>query len=344
MSLVVRGQTLSAETEALFRSSDIVDLHIDSFIWTRMTGYNLHKAHGAGLLGGRLYSQADIPRVKSSLTGAKWVITTNPYRTAKGRLRAFKRNLGRVVSALSGDEVQVVSTARGYREARARGQHVAFIGVQGGNAFDAAPNEVGAHCDDQVCRVTLVHLTNSMVGDTSSPLRLFRERGLTAHGADLVRGLNRARIFVDLAHISEKGFADAVAVHDKSQPLIVSHTGVNGVFQHWRNVSDAQMRQVADTGGVIGVMYQSRFLGDAVLGGRAESVVEHLAHIVDTVGEDHAALGSDWDGWIVPPRDLLEPSDVAWLIELMLRRGMKPETVQKILGLNFLRSLEMLRG
>jgi membrane dipeptidase len=73
-------------------------------------------------------------------------------------------------------------------------------------------------------------------------------------------------------------------------------------------------------------------------------VVRHLAHVCETVGEDHASLGSDWDGAIVPPRDLETPLALPRLVDAMLRRGFSPERVQKILGRNFLRVVQALRG
>jgi membrane dipeptidase len=119
---------------------------------------------------------------------------------------------------------------------------------------------------------------------------------------------------------------------------------VNGVHRHWRNLDDDQLHAVAASGGTVGIMYQSSFLGDPWWRGRAESVVRHLAHVVDAVGEDHASLGSDWDGAINPPRDLRTPRELPRLVELMLRRGWQPERIQKILGRNFLRVVESLRG
>ncbi len=86
-----------------------------------------------------------------------------------------------------------------------------------------------------------------------------------------MRRLNEKRIFVDLAHISKRGFWDAVEVHDKSQPLMVTHTGVSGVYEHWRNLDDDQLRAIADSGGTIGVMYQSSFLENNLLGRQLEA-------------------------------------------------------------------------
>jgi membrane dipeptidase len=341
--------TVSHEAVEIYRHSDVVDLHVDTFIWTRIFGYDLLRRHGRGLFDARFYGQADLPRLREAgVGGAIWSITTNPLRRASKRTAVFRKNLDRLVAIFDGApaEVALCRTAAEYRAARVAGRHAAFIGIQGGNALDG-DLALESFDPSRLIKVTLVHLSTSSLGTTSAPSLVFGggsgDGALSDRGRELVRALDRHRIFVDLAHINRRGFFDAVAAHDRSLPLIVSHTGIAGVHRHWRNVDDEQLRAVADTGGVIGVMYQSSFLGEPALGGRAEAIVDHLAHIVDVVGEDHAALGSDWDGAIVTPRDMATCLELPLVCELMLRRGWSPERVRKILGGNFLRALAALR-
>jgi membrane dipeptidase len=258
----------------------------------------------------------------------------------------FRQNLADLMAIFASvrEQVAVVRTTAEYRAARAAGKHGAFLGVQGGNAFDGEADALDRVPDGLLVRVTLVHLSSSSFGATSSPLRGGDDHGLTNAGRDMVRRLEQKKIFCDLAHVSKKGFWDAVEVHDRSQPLLVTHTGVSGAFEHWRNLDDRQLKAVADSGGTVGVMYQSSFLGDPYLGGAAARVVDHLEHIVKTVGEDHASLGSDWDGAILPPRDLKSPLELPRLVHIMLERGMTPRTIRKILGENFLRVVAAVRG
>jgi membrane dipeptidase len=336
---------VSREATELYRSSDVVDLHVDTFIWTRIFGYDLLRRHGRGLFAARFYGQSDLPRLREAgVSGAIWSITTNPLRRASRRTAVFRHNLERLAAifARAGGEVALCRNADDYRAARAAGRHAAFVGMQGGNALDG---DLALETFDAslLIKVTLVHLSTSSLGTTSAPSVARGDGGLTDRGRELVRALNRHRVFVDLAHISRRGFFDAVAVHDRAQPLMVSHTGIAGVHRHWRNVDDEQLRAVADTGGVVGVMYQSSFLGEPLWGGRAEAIVEHLQHIVDVVGEDSAALGSDWDGAIITPRDMATCLELPILCERMLRRGWSPERIRKILGGNFLRALAALR-
>ncbi len=340
--------TISQEALALYRHSDVVDLHVDTFIWTRIFGYDLLRRHGRGLLGARFYGHADLPRLREAgVGGAIWSITTNPLRRASRRTEVFRKNLERLVAifARAPGEVALCRALGDYRAARAAGKHAAFIGVQGGNALDG-DLALSTFDASLLVKVTLVHLSTSSLGTTSAPSVPFGggDGGLSERGRELVAALDRNRVFVDLAHINRRGFFDAVAAHDRTLPLLVSHTGIAGVHRHWRNVDDEQLRAVAATGGVVGVMYQHSFLGEPLLGGRAEAIVDHLAHIVDVVGEDCAALGSDWDGAIITPRDMATCLELPLLCELMLRRRWSHERVRKVLGGNFLRALGALRG
>jgi membrane dipeptidase len=343
---LARGLGISREAVDLYLASEVVDLHIDSFIWTRIFGYDLAKRHGHGLFGARLHYQVDLPRLREAgVTGGLWSITTNPFRSATGRESVFVKNVARLRAELARcpDDVAVVKSATEYRAARARGLHAALVVVQGGNALDASPRSIDLIPDDIVTLITLVHLSTSSLGRTSSPAGGGDDTGLTSKGKDYVKALNARRIFVDLAHVSRRGFFDAVEVHDKTQPLIDSHTGVTGVTRHWRNLDDEQLRAIAATGGVVGVMYQSTFLGGGWLGCEASRVVDHLDHIVRVVGEDVPALGSDWDGMIVPPRDMATCLELPRVVELMLKRGWNEGRIRKILGGNFLRAFERLR-
>ena len=342
-----RALGISTEAVELYLDCDVLDLHVDSFIWNRVWGYDLRRRHGHGLLGARIYSQVDFPRIlEAQLTGATWIITTNPTRPAASRARTFVRNLRKLRALFDSvsDQFQVVRNAAEYRQARAEGKHGAFIGIQGGNALDRDLAALDLSEDDVVLRITLVHLSSSSLGDTSSPLRIGGDRGLTDFGRDYLRRLNEKKIFVDLAHIGRRGFFDAVAVHDPTQPLLVTHTGVTGVYPHWRNLDDEQLRAIADTGGTVGVMYESSFLGKPGVGDRASAVVDHLAHIVECIGDDHASLGSDWDGAITAPKDIPTCLELPRLVQLMLDRGWQDDRIRKILGGSFLRTVAALRG
>jgi membrane dipeptidase len=330
----------------LYFDADVIDLHIDSFIWRRLFGYDLHARHRGGLLGRWFYGHSDVPRLREAgVRGALWIITTNPLRTRAGKQRAFLRNVARLSSELvAPGSVRIVRTVDEYRSAREAGCHAAFLGVQGGNALELSLDDFDRPELCALTLVTLLHFSRSRIGAPALPrYARFGSQHLSAFGADYVRKLNEKRILVDLAHISEPGFWDVLRVHDRSQPLVVSHAACHAVHPHFRNVTDAQLKAVADTGGLVGIIFNAPFVGTGLWRGRMARVVDHVVHAVRVVGADHVALGSDFDGAIVPPRDLASVLDLPRLADALLRRGLSEQELQKVLGHSFLRVLALLR-
>lgn len=329
----------------LYLASDVIDLHVDTFIWNRIFGYDLTARHGTGPFGARYLGQCDLPRVREAqVSGAIWVITTNPARRKGRRGEIFSRNLERLRAILASCETDValVRTVAEYRAARAAGKHAAWIGVQGGNAFDGDLSLIERIPDQLIIRVTLVHLSSSDLGHTSAPGG--GSAGISGDGREMVARLNAAKIFVDLAHINRRGFFDALDAHARDLPPIVTHTGVCGVERHWRNLDDEQIRAIADRGGTIGVMYAAGFLGPSYWTASASQIVDHLEHIIKVGGEDCASLGSDWDGAIITPRDMPTCLELPRLVQRMLDRKWSSARIQKVLGGNWLATLGRLRG
>lgn len=329
----------------LYRSSEVLDLHVDSFIWQRTLGYDLTKWHRAPLWGAFL-GQVDFPRMlEAELAGATWIITTNPLREAGDRVATFERNLNELGATFARmpDRFAVVTNAREYAAARSAGKHAAFFGIQGGNALDFSLDDVARLCaDGRILRITLVHLSSSRIGSTSSPMR-FQDTGLSAFGASMVELMNEKRVLVDLAHISARGFWAACEAHSRELPFVVTHTGVSGVHPHWRNLDDDQIRAVARAGGVVGIMYHAPFLGDRPWAGKVATVARHIEHVYRVAGEDTPALGSDWDGSIITPRDMPTCLELPRLVQALLDLGLKESVIRKILGANFLRVVREVR-
>jgi membrane dipeptidase len=345
---LARRARVSLEAVQLLRSCEVVDLHLETFIPHRLYGYDMNARHGTGPTGGRFFGHLDFPRaLDGGLTGGMWSITTNIARPSHGRFAALQVNVDALRACIdaSRGRLRAVRTHAEYMAAREAGAHAALLVIQGGNAYEGAPNGPASLAGGWISRVTLVHLTNSHYGTTSSPVKsLGTLDGLTSAGKELVEQLNAERIFVDLAHIDRPGFWDALSVHDRTQPALVTHTGVSGVKDMWRNLDDAQIRAIAETGGVVGVMFETTFLRSRGGPRDGRMVIDHLAHIVERVGEDHAAIGSDYDGFITPPRDLRDGMlGYARLVQYMLDRGWTDSRIVKILGKNFLRTLRALR-
>jgi len=344
--IATRAQ-VSLEAVNLAFEQDIIDLHIEPFLPHRLYGYDLHQSHGLGLLRGHLMGHLDFPRMREGgLGGAMWSITTNIARTRQGRWEVFLKNVRSLQELMAQTDggFRLVRTAGEYQDARKAGAHGAMIVVQGGNALEAGIDCLEDIPEQLLTRVTLVHLTNSALGITSSPLRWPKGgEGLSPLGKKMIEALNHHRIFVDLAHINEQGFWDAMDVHPKDIPVLVTHTGVDGVAPHWRNLTDDQMKAVSATGGTIGIIFAKQFLKRAGGPADAHMVLEHMEHVMNVCGDDHVSIGSDLDGFISPPKDLRNGDAYLRLIQGMLERKWCPERIQKVCSTNFLRTFEQLR-
>lgn len=337
---------VSREAVDVIAGADVIDLHLDLEVPVRVYGYDPAVRHATTTTSPRFWGHTDYPKLREAgFTGVCYDIATNPFRPAHNRLATTFANLDRATERIAAhpDALALVTDRAGYDRARAANQLALWLTIQGGNAFAADPTVLDGPVGDRIHRITLVHLTNSMFGGTNSPAG--REAGITTAGRDFVKRCNARKILVDLAHASKATFWGALEEHDKALPPIVSHTGVEGVHPHWRNIDDAQIRAIADRGGVVGIMFQSAFLEPVRLFGRGRraKIVDHLAHVIDIVGDAFAAIGTDYDGAITPPADLPDVTGYVLLVQDMLDRGWTPERIGRILGGNYLRVVAAIR-
>jgi membrane dipeptidase len=161
--------------------------------------------------------------------------------------------------------------------------------------------------------------------------------GLTHYGRALVREMNRLGMVVDLAHVSPGAFFDALQV--SSAPVLFSHGNARALCDHPRNLTDEQLRALAQHGGVIGVSFVPFFV-DAERP-TLERLLEHIDHIASVAGVQTVGLGGDFDGGGTLLSDALQ---VPGITEGLLRRGCSEADVRRILGGNTLRVLRAALG
>lgn len=160
--------------------------------------------------------------------------------------------------------------------------------------------------------------------------------GLTAAGRDLVRECNRLRIMLDLSHLNQAGFDDIARISDA--PLVASHSCAHAICPSARNLTDRQLRMIAESGGLVGLNFASSFLrpdGKRQPLDDLTVVLRHLDHLLAILGEDGVALGSDFDGALVP-RDLADGAAAQNLIGLMRDHGYGADLIAKIAMGNWL--------
>lgn len=328
--------TPSAEALSLCQESEVIDLHLDTLIPYRLFGYHPFQRH-RNFFGRHFFGHSDLPRMnEGGLSGGMWSITTNPFRFSNARWQIFLRNLTHL-QRLCHDNTDKVQLVRSFSEYRSAGKkHKIFAAIQGGNSISGAPNGLLDIPDNLITRITLIHLTPSVYGNTSSPAHwLHPFKGLKDAGKILIEQLNQQHVFLDLAHAHPQTFWDSLDVHNPEHPVLVTHTGVQGVRKHWRNLDNKQIRAIAQRGGIIGIMFATNFLKHSK-DNTANMVLNHLEHLIDIGGEKVASLGSDFDGAISTPTNLRSANQYPILVQGMLERGWSEERIKGILGQNFL--------
>ncbi len=164
--------------------------------------------------------------------------------------------------------------------------------------------------------------------------------GLTEDGVRLIKRCNELGIMVDLSHLNERGFDDAAAL--SNAPLVATHSNAHAVCPHARNLTDRQLDVIAASGGVVGLNFAGAFLRED---GRMRSdvsdsvILRHLDHLLHHLGEDGVAIGSDFDGAVVPSQ-IKDVSGLPVLIDVMRAHGYGDTLVEKICHKNWLNLLE----
>ena len=332
--LVMHGST---EARAIHAEHPAIDLHADTLMWSRWLGYDLHRRHEPPLPFAAIGGHVDVPRLREGGIGAQFFgLVSLPVGQREGLFAVVDQQIDALEIHVA-SAPQNLALARSFEDvllAGERGAIAALLGIEGAHALEGRIDHLEHFARRGVRYLGLAHFSENEAcvpafGRGADPLR-----GLSGFGRDVVRRCEELGVIVDLAHINERGLLEACAM--LQSPPMVTHTGVLGAFEHWRNVSDTALRAVAERGGCVGVIFAPKFLG----GDGLEPVVRHLRHIIDVCGEDTPALGSDWDGFIVPTRDLCDASRLPLLTDAMLRAGFREETIAKVLRKNVLRVLE----
>ena len=325
-----------AEARALHDRHPAIDLHADTLMWGRWFGYDLLTRHHPPFPKKALRGHVDLPRMREGGVGGQFfgLVSLPVLGKVRGLARAIDEQID-VLDATLGRtrEIRLCLTGKDIEAAHAEGAVSALLGIEGAHALEGDLDNVDRFARRGLRYLGLLHFSANEAGFPAYG-RGTRDEGLTSWGRDLVARCEATNVIVDLAHINKRGFMDACSMSTK--PPIVSHTGILGAFQHWRNIDDEQLRAIADRGGCVGVIFCPRYLGADGL----EPVVKHLKHILDVVGEDVPALGSDWDGFIVPTCELADPTGLPLLTAALLKAGLKEETIAKILRRNVLRVLD----
>jgi membrane dipeptidase len=332
------ARAMSFEDAQRFHESIcVLDLHADTAKLMDKLGYDLSIRHERRLPRmWNAFGHVDLPRLREGGVAGQFFSFWTVPKPERGCTRGVMTQLDSLDDAMAKHPADLAWTRTGaeVRAAKARGQIAALGGIEGGQALESRVEAVEAFARRGVRYLGLLHLSDNSLGRPTYGRGADPDIGLTPFGLEVVRECERCGVIVDLAHANRRGFFDAIAL--ATQPPIVSHTGVRGVHDHSRNIDDEQIRAIADKGGCVGVIFAKKFLGGASI----EAVVDHILHVIDVAGEDVPALGSDFDGAVVPPDGLEDVAQLPNLTVALANRGVAPRVLEKILGGNVLRVLD----
>ncbi len=243
-------------------------------------------------------------------------------------------------------DLELATSAATLRDAVARGRIAALMGMEGGHMIEDDLRVLRMYHRLGVRHLTLTHCFNTNWADSSgcgAPATP-EHNGLSPFGREVVAELNRLGMLVDVTHVGDKTFYDALAI--TRAPVIASHSSVDGVKEHRRNMSDDMLRALARNGGVIQINAVIQYIdpdapSDSMLpppGNTPLSVfIDHIAHALKVAGPDHVGLGVDF-GYVAPtPVGLRNVSQFENITYELLRRGYDEATIRKVWGENTLR-------
>lgn len=265
------------------------------------------------------------------------------------------------------NEFQFATTADDIEKAHQQGKIAALMGIEGGHAIEDSLRLLRDFYSLGIRYMTLTHSNTNDWADSSGDIdkpAVKHHNGLTALGKDVVREMNRLGMMVDISHVSDKTFWDALET--STAPVFASHSSCRAISNVPRNMTDEMLRALARKGGVIQINFACEFLSQAsadaskavprMTAARADGdralmaeyrkkvppatiadVVAHIDHAVKVAGIDAVGIGSDFDGIFCASKDLEDVSKFPNLTRALLEKGYSAAEIRKIYGANLLR-------
>jgi len=162
--------------------------------------------------------------------------------------------------------------------------------------------------------------------------------GLSKFGKRVICEMNKLGMLIDVSHIAEQGFWDVLNI--TNMPVIASHSCCKKIFDHPRNLSDLQLKALAENRGVIGINFYPDFLSDKPFEASIDDVIKHIIHASNIMGTEHVGIGSDFDGIDKVPKGLENVTKIPELIVKLKEAGFSEVEIANIMGNNYLRVLK----
>jgi len=251
MTAPPRADDIAERARKLHLSSIVVDTHDDTTQRLLDGDFDLLPRNGSGSI--------DIPRMKegglAAIFFSIWIPSkingSEAVKHALDQIDAVREQMRRHPT-----ETTLATTAAEIREARKNGKIAALMGVEGGHMIASDLGVLRSYATLGVRYMTLTHSGNDEWADSSTDKAV--HNGLTDFGKNVVREMNRLGVMVDISHVSDKTFYDALDV--SRAPLIASHSSCRAICDAPRNMTDQMIKDLAAKGGVIQINYHVGFL------------------------------------------------------------------------------------
>ena len=251
MVTVLAGGSISEKAKKLHFSSIVVDTHDDTTQLLLDSKFDLGERHSSGCI--------DIPRMKQGGLGAIFFSIWMPSKVTGPT--AVQRALDQIDAVREqvrrhSKDLVLATTAEQIRQAHKEGKIASLMGVEGGHMIASDLGVLRTYAALGVRYMTLTHSGNDEWADSSTDKAV--HNGLTDFGKDVVGEMNRLGVIVDISHVSDKTFYDALEV--SKAPLIASHSSCRAICDAPRNMTDQMMRDLAAKNGVVQINYHVGFL------------------------------------------------------------------------------------
>lgn len=337
-----KAYTVSPETDSLHDQLFVVDLHSDSLLWKR----DLRQPGSTGHL--------DIPRMqKGNIALQVFSATTKspkaqnydkntgdsdnitslamaqlwPPRTWSSLYERADYQLDKLLYLDSTSDLVLVKSANDLRKLiNDRQQNPNLVGalylIEGAHPLEGNLANLERLYDKGLRIVGLVHFFDNRLGGS---LHGVSGEGLTDFGRSVIRKADELGMIIDIAHASPQMVEDVLSLTHR--PVILSHGGLKGACDTARNLSDELMIRMARQGGLLGVGFWDAAVCDIT----PQGIVKSIQYAIDLLGEDHVALGSDYDG---ATRVAVDAGELKSLTHAMLASGMSETVIRKVMGEN----------
>ena len=372
-STATAQEDLAERAKRIHAEAFVMDTHTDTTTKFEDPAWDFSARHDEG--------HVDLPKLREGGYDAVfWAIYMGD---TPGDGTAIKTALKRIDSVHEmvrrfPDDLMLATTAADIRAAAAQNKIACLMGLEGGHIIEDELAVLRMYHELGVRYMTLTHSFNTNWADSGGTDLLVEAEfdGLSDFGEKIVLEMNRLGMMVDVSHVADSTFWDALAVSEA--PMLASHSSCRTLADHPRNMSDDMIKAMAERGGVIQINFytgyidaekialamelrpkvaeiREKYAGDPnkvreerrrlyretfSMETPASVVVDHIEHVIKIAGAEHVGLGADWDGVSQVPVGLEDASKVIYITEEMLARGHDEDTIKKVLGGNMLRLME----